>query len=93
MKIQSDFLMVPYSRVGYAVSSILFQRGIYPPDMFSQEQKYGMILLVPNDEDLNNYLNPIFSQVQSESLYSVECRVLLGYLSLRSYFRPLSYFS
>jgi hypothetical protein len=28
--------------VGYAVNSILYQRGIYPPESFERKQKYGL---------------------------------------------------
>ncbi|CAD5218411.1 unnamed protein product [Bursaphelenchus okinawaensis] len=48
----------------YGINSILFQRGIYPPEMFVKEKKYNMALMVTKDEKLRNYLNPLLKQVE-----------------------------
>lgn len=37
---------------GYAVNSILYQRGIYSPESFEAKQKYGLRMLVTTDESL-----------------------------------------
>ena len=37
---------------GYAVNSILYQRGIYSPETFERKQKYGLGMLVTTDESL-----------------------------------------
>ncbi|EDV26514.1 Mitotic spindle assembly checkpoint protein MAD2A [Trichoplax sp. H2] len=43
----------------FGINSILFQRGIYPPESFKKEQKYGLTLWVTNDEQLDDYLQKI----------------------------------
>ena len=40
----------------YGINNILFQRGIYPPEMFKQEKKYGLTILVTTDDNLLKYL-------------------------------------
>ncbi|KAI6174151.1 HORMA domain protein [Aphelenchoides besseyi] len=48
----------------YGINSILYQRGIYPPDMFTREKRYGMVLLVTKDEKLHNFLYPLLTQIK-----------------------------
>ena len=48
---------------GYAVNSILYQRGIYPPESFERKNKYGLGMLVTTDEQLKAYLVNILQQI------------------------------
>ena len=48
---------------GYAVNSILYQRGIYPPETFERKQKYGLGMLVTTDEGLKTYLVNVLTQI------------------------------
>jgi len=48
----------------YGINSILYQRGIYPPETFSRCQKYGLTLLVTTDEKLKDYLESVLAQVK-----------------------------
>jgi mitotic spindle assembly checkpoint protein MAD2 len=50
---------------GYAINSILFQRGIYAPESFVRVSKYGLPMLVTNDESLKSYLSHVLSQVSA----------------------------
>jgi mitotic spindle assembly checkpoint protein MAD2 len=50
---------------GYSINSILYQRGIYPPESFTRVQKYGLPMQVTSDEGLSNYLNQVLSQLAS----------------------------
>ncbi|KAI9014940.1 mitotic spindle checkpoint component mad2 [Gaertneriomyces semiglobifer] len=47
----------------YGLNSILFQRGLYPPEDFQRVQKYGLSLLVSSDESVQAYLKAILSQL------------------------------
>ncbi|KAJ3124612.1 Mitotic spindle checkpoint component mad2 [Physocladia obscura] len=48
----------------FSINSILFQRGIYPPEDFKVVKRYGLNLLVNADYAVQNYLKQIMSQVQ-----------------------------
>ncbi|CCE81337.1 Piso0_001235 [Millerozyma farinosa CBS 7064] len=48
----------------FAINSILFQRGIYPPEDFQTVRKYGLPLLVSADEEVKQYINKIMTQIK-----------------------------
>jgi hypothetical protein len=52
---------------GYSINSILYQRGIYPPESFNKVQKYGLSMLVTSDSGLQNYLQQVLSQLTGGS--------------------------
>lgn len=47
-------------------TSILYQRGIYPPESFKQVQKYGLNMLVTADEKLDDFFRKFLLQLSSE---------------------------
>ncbi|GBG76763.1 hypothetical protein CBR_g22979 [Chara braunii] len=47
----------------HAVNSILYQRGIYPSDSFTQVKKYGLPILVCENDGVKKYLNQVLEQV------------------------------
>jgi len=48
-----------------AINSILYQRGIYQPETFKRESKYGLTVLTSTDEGLLSYLNQVMSQMET----------------------------
>jgi len=46
-----------------AINSILYQRGIYNPETFKKESKYGLTVLTTTDAGLLDYLQKIMSQM------------------------------
>jgi mitotic spindle assembly checkpoint protein MAD2 len=48
---------------GYSINSILYQRGIYPPEDFTRVNKYGLTMLITKDEGLKTYLNNVLNQL------------------------------
>ncbi|KAH7931813.1 hypothetical protein HPB51_029695 [Rhipicephalus microplus] len=48
----------------YGINSILYQRGVYPPEMFATVQKYGLSILVTCDKSLQKYLDTILAQLK-----------------------------
>ena len=48
----------------YGVNSILYQRGIYPPESFTRKQEYGLTLLVSTDPEVNKFLDNVLSQIK-----------------------------
>ena len=48
----------------YGINSILYQRGVYPPEDFTRKQEYGLTLLVTTDKQVNKYLDGVLKQIQ-----------------------------
>jgi mitotic spindle assembly checkpoint protein MAD2 len=48
----------------YGVNTLLFQRGIYPPENFIRVSKYGMTILVSQDDKVKEYLTSVLDQMQ-----------------------------
>ncbi|XP_013780640.1 mitotic spindle assembly checkpoint protein MAD2A-like [Limulus polyphemus] len=48
----------------YGINSILYQRGIYPPESFTRLQKYGLTLLVTTNDKLQHYLSIVLKQLR-----------------------------
>mmetsp|Transcript_61510 Transcript_61510/g.133096 ORF Transcript_61510/g.133096 Transcript_61510/m.133096 type:complete len:210 (-) Transcript_61510:199-828(-) len=48
---------------GYAINSILYQRGVYPHSTFKSVPKYGLPMLVTTDEGLQGYLAEVLRQL------------------------------
>ncbi|KAJ5683601.1 Mitotic spindle checkpoint component mad2 [Penicillium macrosclerotiorum] len=47
----------------YSINSILFQRGVYPPEDFTTVKKYGLNMLVSADDQVKAYIKKIMSQL------------------------------
>ena len=43
----------------YCVNSILYQRAIYPPESFKRVSKYGLAMMMANEEGLVAYIQNI----------------------------------
>lgn len=48
-----------------AINSILYQRGIYQPETFKRESKYGLTVLTTTDQGLLTYLGSVMDQMES----------------------------
>ncbi|XP_077356021.1 mitotic spindle assembly checkpoint protein MAD2A isoform X2 [Festucalex cinctus] len=48
----------------YGINSILYQRGIYPPEQFTRVSQYDMSLQVTSNLELKNYLDSVVSQLK-----------------------------
>ncbi|KAH7476365.1 hypothetical protein PRIC1_000372 [Phytophthora ramorum] len=49
----------------YSINTILYQRGIYPAESFKQVQKYGLNMLVTDDDKLNDFFTKFLQQLSS----------------------------
>ncbi|KYQ91232.1 DNA-binding HORMA domain-containing protein [Tieghemostelium lacteum] len=49
----------------YSINTILFQRGLYPPESFTRVAKYGLPILVTNDQGLKDYLENVLKQLST----------------------------
>lgn len=51
----------------FSINTILYQRGIYPPESFKKVPKYGLSMMITIDEGLSTYLANIQRQLDGES--------------------------
>jgi mitotic spindle assembly checkpoint protein MAD2 len=64
----------------YGINSILYQRGVYPPEDFTRKQEYGLTLLVTTDKAVNQYLENVLRQTQAW-LESRRVRLYMDFLA------------
>lgn len=50
--------------------SILYQRGIYPPESFQVQKRYGLSLMVTAEEALTKYLTDVLTQMSGGAVLS-----------------------
>jgi len=50
--------------LNFGINSILFQRGIYPPESFKTEEHFGLSILVSTDEKIQQFLQPVLVQMK-----------------------------
>lgn len=48
----------------YGVNSILYQRGIYPPETFEPAEHFGLFVLMSTDEKIKGFLTTVLGQIQ-----------------------------
>ncbi|EFN65514.1 Mitotic spindle assembly checkpoint protein MAD2A [Camponotus floridanus] len=48
----------------YGVNSILYQRGIYPPETFQPSEHFGLYIFTSTDDKITSFLNTVLGQVQ-----------------------------
>ncbi|GFV50526.1 mitotic spindle assembly checkpoint protein MAD2A [Trichonephila clavipes] len=48
----------------YGINSIIYQRGIYPVESFSREEKYGLAILMTKNNELQTFISSILKQLQ-----------------------------
>ncbi|XP_070171235.1 mitotic spindle assembly checkpoint protein MAD2A [Polyergus mexicanus] len=48
----------------YGVNSILYQRGIYPPETFQPSEHFGLFIFTSTDEKIASFLNTVLGQIQ-----------------------------
>eukprot|EP00405_Crypthecodinium_cohnii_P018865 CAMPEP_0206464848 /NCGR_PEP_ID=MMETSP0324_2-20121206/27461_1 /ASSEMBLY_ACC=CAM_ASM_000836 /TAXON_ID=2866 /ORGANISM="Crypthecodinium cohnii, Strain Seligo" /LENGTH=239 /DNA_ID=CAMNT_0053937559 /DNA_START=154 /DNA_END=873 /DNA_ORIENTATION=+ len=57
---------------GFAISSILYQRGVYPADHFEPVSKYGLSILVTKDDNLKQFVGEVLHRLRE---YMISCQV------------------
>ncbi|XP_031845502.1 mitotic arrest deficient 2 [Nomia melanderi] len=48
----------------YGVNSILYQRGIYPPETFEPAEHFGLFVLMSTDDKIKGFLDTVLGQIQ-----------------------------
>ncbi|KAG8185449.1 hypothetical protein JTE90_022380 [Oedothorax gibbosus] len=49
----------------YGINSIIYQRGLYPAESFSREDKYGLSILMTKDNELKTFISTILNQLKT----------------------------
>ena len=62
---------------GYAVNSLLFQRGVYPAEAFSTVSKYKLQMTVTTDKGLKAYLGNVLQQLSEWLMRKMVQRLVL----------------
>lgn len=52
------------SIIEYGVNSILYQRGIYPPEMFQPSEHFGLFIFMSTDDKITSFLDTVLGQIQ-----------------------------
>lgn len=52
----------------YSLNSILYQRGLYPPESFTKVKKYGLSMVLTADENLSSYLDKVLKQLDGNEV-------------------------
>ncbi|KAG5604954.1 hypothetical protein H5410_026446 [Solanum commersonii] len=48
---------------GYAANSILYNRGVYPEESFKKVKKYGLTMLLTEDEGVKTFVSNLTAQL------------------------------
>lgn len=48
----------------FGINSILFQRGIYPPEQFKTTENYGLTIFMSQDNKIKEFLSTTLSQLK-----------------------------
>ncbi|KAH7277617.1 hypothetical protein KP509_39G059300 [Ceratopteris richardii] len=68
----------------YAVNSIIYQRGLYPEEQFGRVKKYGLTLLVAQDESVKKFITGVTAQLAAWLQNGQLQRVVLVILDQRT---------
>jgi len=65
----------------YALSSILYQRGVYPAENFEPQKKYGLTVMAVRDAKLCSYLQSVLRQFSGKFVIKVSNILAFGLLA------------
>ncbi|KAI4465413.1 mitotic spindle assembly checkpoint protein mad2 [Holotrichia oblita] len=52
----------------YGINSILYQRGLYPPETFKTAENYGLTILMSQDNKIQEFLSTTLNQLKGKDL-------------------------
>lgn len=58
----------------YGINSILYQRGLYPPETFKTTENYGLTILMSQDNKIKEFLSTTLNQLQG--MFTLICEVI-----------------
>ncbi|KAB2045767.1 hypothetical protein ES319_D01G184700v1 [Gossypium barbadense] len=57
---------------GYAANSILYNRGVYPEESFAKVKKYGLPMLLTQDEGVKSFITNLTAQLSENEIVGKE---------------------
>ncbi len=64
----------------YALSSILYQRGVYPAENFEPQKKYGLTVMAVRDAKLCSYLQSVLRQFSGKFVVNIKSLAFIAAL-------------
>ena len=61
-----DYSINTFGMIIPFTGSILYQRGLYPPESFNRVTKYGLSMVMVRDESLSRYIQNMITQVRCQ---------------------------
>lgn len=65
--------------MGKKTFSILYNRGVYPEESFGKVKKYGLPMLLTQDEGVKSFIANLTAQLSGKDLYPPPFLVLFGF--------------
>lgn len=66
----------------YALSSILYQRGVYPAENFEPQKKYGLTVMAVRDPKLCGYLQSVLRQFSGGYCEAASSSTYIQYIQI-----------
>ncbi|XP_044267788.1 mitotic spindle assembly checkpoint protein MAD2A [Tribolium madens] len=63
--------------LNFGINSILFQRGLYPPENFQSVENYGLTILMSTDNKIKEFLSTTLSQLKEWLLQRCVTRIAM----------------
>ncbi|XP_014207081.1 mitotic spindle assembly checkpoint protein MAD2A [Copidosoma floridanum] len=68
----------------YGINSILYQRGIYPPETFEPAEQFGLCILMSTDPKIKNFFDNVLGQIQEWLIQRIVEKVTLVILNVNT---------
>lgn len=64
-----------YIFLDYGINSILYQRGLYPPENFKPDENYGLTILMSTDTKIKEFLSKTLDQLNGNKAFCICCLI------------------
>lgn len=71
----SNFEVMSYIFLDYGINSILYQRGLYPPENFKPDENYGLTILMSTDTKIKEFLSKTLDQLNGNKAFCICCLI------------------
>lgn len=68
----------------FGINSILFQRGIYPPEQFKPTENYGLTILMSEDNKIKEFMSTTLTQLKEWLVERIVTKVVLVIINVKT---------